>query len=128
MLFIFLGALIVLVIIYYATKNDIINSGDGSASDEDVFQQGNVRVEFGTGKISIGKFVYDVDQVTGIRSEPYGRTAVGAYNDRDWKAVISVDDLVKPRHEIIFRSARRAEDFTQRLCVAIRKADGPSFV
>jgi len=93
--------------------------------DEHHFKQGDVEIIFATGEIKIGKYSYKVDQITGISSEPYSSNSHG--NSRAYKAIIEVDDFKKPRHQMEFFSRKKAEEFTQRLCTAIRKAGGPSF-
>lgn len=93
--------------------------------DEHHFKQGDVEVIFATGEIKIGGYSYNVDQVTGISSEPYSTNRHGS--SRAYKAIIEVDDFKKPRHQMEFFSRKKAEEFTQRLCTAIRKAGGPSF-
>ncbi|MFT3932172.1 MAG: hypothetical protein QM726_01045 [Chitinophagaceae bacterium] len=93
--------------------------------DDHHFKQGNVEVIFSAGTIKINNYTYNVNQVTRISSEPYTTNSHG--NSRAYKAIIEVDDFKKPRHQMEFFSRKKAEEFTQRLCTAIRKAGGPSF-
>lgn len=95
-------------------------------ADENHFKQADVEVEFRTGKIRIKNHDYTVNQVTGISAEPYTNSHKHGAS-KGWKAIIEVDDFKKPRHEMVFMSRKKANEFTQRLCTALRKAGGPSF-
>jgi len=94
------------------------------ASNPDYFSQGDVTVNFKTGKISIKGKSFDVNDVTGIKAEPYDDKGRNSW----WNAVIEMDDIETPRHKVMFTKRVAAETFTQRLSVALRKAGGPSFV
>lgn len=94
--------------------------------DDVHFKQGDVEVIFAKGTISIGKYTYNVNQVTGVSAEPYSSNKFGK-GSQAWKAIIEVDDFKKPRHVMEFFSRSKANEFTQRLCTALRKANGPSF-
>lgn len=121
---IFLLAVAGLVI--WAIVKLIKASGNAKVTvDENRFKQADVEVEFQSGKIRIKNHEYKVDQVTGIKSEPYTTNRNG--DAMAWKAIIEVDDFKKPRHEMVFITKKKASEFTQRLCVALRKAGGPSF-
>ncbi|MBS1777018.1 MAG: hypothetical protein JSS64_12140 [Bacteroidetes bacterium] len=94
--------------------------------DEHHFKQGDVDVIFATGIIKIRTTEYKVNQVTGIKAEPYTQSHRHG-GSKAWKAIIELDDFRKPRYEMEFFSRKRANEFTQRLSVALRKAGGPSF-
>ena len=112
--------IVVAAVIYFLVKQikkSRVNVGD------DYFEQHGVRVNFKEGTISINKNIYNVNQVTGIKTITGG--SVGTVKGVE----IQVDDLKKPIHKIVIGGFGRAqENFAQRLSVALRKADGPSFV
>jgi hypothetical protein len=123
-----MGIIIILVLAFLVWLGIRIYKSAKSSQltfDENHFKQGDVEVEFAKGTIKIKSNIYNVNQVTGISSEPYTQNRHGS--SRAWKAIIEVDDFKKPRYEMEFFSRKRANQFTQRLCVAVRKAGGPSF-
>lgn len=98
-------------------------NGRRIVSTDELYQQNGITINYNDGTIKIGKHLYKVDQVTGIKSN--WQTGVGG--GRFVK--VEVDDLVKPIHHIPILSGEVAADrFMQRLCVALRKAGGPSFI
>ena len=95
-------------------------------ADDNHFKQADVEVTFATGAINIKGNTYDVNQVTGLLTEANSSTQKHG-NSMAWNAIIEVDDFKKPRHKINFLSRNKANQFTQRLSTALRKAGGPSF-
>lgn len=94
--------------------------------DDEHFAQAGVSVEFKSGTIRIKEHTYKVNQVTGILAEPYTSSQKHS-GSQAWKVIIEVDDFKKPRHQMNFLSRKKANEFTQRLSTALRKAGGPSF-
>jgi hypothetical protein len=120
--------LIILVLVFVFWIGTRIYKGAKNSKptfDDHHFKQGDVEVEFATGKIRIRNYTYNVNQVTGISSRPFMQNRHG--NSRAWKAIIEIDDFKKPSHTIEFFSLKSANEFTQRLSTALRKAGGPSF-
>lgn len=94
-------------------------TGRKVVADDERFQQREVTVLYKPQKISIGKYTYPVIKVTSI-------TRVNQGNSRYIK--IEVDDMKKPVHKVaVLGSDHLAEEFMQRICVALRKAGGPNF-
>jgi len=90
---------------------------------DDMFQQRDVTVDYKAGTITIKKYTYKVNQVTGV-----SRTTTINGSRKDHFAQIEVDDMQKPVHKIpVIGSQHSADEFVQRICVAIRKAGGPNF-
>jgi hypothetical protein len=88
-------------------------------ADDERFQQREVTVLYKPQTISIGKYTYPVTKVTRV-------TRVNQDNSRYIK--IEVDDMNKPVHKVpVLGSDHLAEEFIQRICVALRKAGGPNF-
>ena len=110
--------LIVIAIIAFAAYK-IYKGGDFAANDDE-FKQAGVKVVFSTGKISIGKYIYDVTDVHGLESERTGMVT---------RIIIKVDDFKKPIHKVQIDGFGRdpGEKFMQRLSAALRKAGGHSF-
>jgi len=49
-------------------------------------------------------------------------------NRSNYHVQIEMDDMRRPIHKIpVIGSKKSAEEFMQRICVALRKAGGPSF-
>lgn len=95
-------------------------SGKRIVSTDEKYSQRGVTINFIDKTISIGKHQYNVNRVTGINWKGVGRSKM---------LEIHVDDLRKPIHRVtIVGSEKSANDFMQRVCVALRKADGPSFI
>lgn len=106
--------------LYYIYR--FINDGEMVSTDEK-FSQLGVTVDYAAHTITIKKHSYPVGAVTGIAkiTEQNGRR-------RNFYIEIKVDDLRKPVHNIaVIGFDKRATEFMQRLCVAIRKAGGPDF-
>lgn len=120
----FLFFLIFAVLIaYFIYRIFLYFSGRKMVSTEEIYQQNGITINYQNSTIKIGKHTYKVDQVTGIKSN--WQTGIGG--GRFVK--IEVDDLIKPVHHIPVLSGEVGADrFMQRLCVAIRKAGGPSFI
>lgn len=94
---------------------------------ENSFKQNGVLVTFNDGKIKIGKHVYNAKQVTNIRTVTHPN-ASNVFRAATAYVKIEVDDFKRPVHQLTIIGGERAADkFTQRLCVAIRKAGGPDF-
>lgn len=110
--FVAIGAMVVFIIWYYIRTNSYV------ANDQE-FKQNGVRVVFADRTITIGKRTYSVDKVKGIRWE---RVANSSH------VTIEVDDFDKPIHKIGVVGPKGAEVLQQRICTALRKANGPSFV
>lgn len=83
---------------------------------KDVFTQHNVTVYLKTGVIEINGKCYPVSSVRGLKAR---MTTAGS------EAIISVDDLSNPLHEVGFFNRFTAEDFIEKLSLAIEKAGGP---
>ncbi|MDO6430923.1 hypothetical protein Q4E93_10015 [Flavitalea sp. BT771] len=95
--------------------------------DDREFRQAGVRIDFTRGTITVKGKSYPVGKVTGIRWEAL--TSSHKHGNSIAKTVtISLDDIVKPHHKILFISKGHAQKFMQRLAVALRKAGGPDFV
>jgi hypothetical protein len=97
---------------------------DGKIVETDeLFKQRTVTIYYNTGKIHIGNKSYDVNKVTGIV------TNTDTYNGRNtYHVTIEMDDIRNPIHKIgVHGGLKTAEQFSQRICVALRKAGGPSF-
>lgn len=98
-------------------------SGRKMIATEEMYQQRGVTVDYKAGTIAIKKYIYKVNQVTGVSMLT---TVNGRRND--YFATIEVDDMKKPVHKIpVIGSRHSANEFVQRICVAIRKAGGPDF-
>jgi hypothetical protein len=98
-------------------------TGRKMVATEDMYQQRDVTVDYKAGTITIKKYVYKVNQVTGI-----SRLTTTNGRRKDHFAEIAVDDMQKPVHKIpVIGSQHSADEFVQRICVAIRKAGGPDF-
>jgi hypothetical protein len=98
-------------------------SGKQMTATDELYQQRGVTVNYKAGTISIKGYTYKVSQVTGI-----SRTTTTNGNRRTHYAQIEVDDMRKPVHKIgVVGSQHDADEFVQRICVAIRKAGGPDF-
>ncbi|MBW4889212.1 hypothetical protein KXQ82_05775 [Mucilaginibacter sp. HMF5004] len=98
---------------------------DGRIVDTDeFFKQRTVTIFYKTGKIQIGNKSYEVNQVTGIATNTVtDRNGRNAYH-----VTIELDDIRNPVHKIgVHGGLKTAEQFSQRICVALRKAGGPSF-
>jgi len=116
LIFLSLFVLVIMLIRKYFKGKKII-------STDELYSQHGLTIEYGTGLIKIGKYSYDVKDVTGIKTE----YSVGGTRHKQF-IKIEVDDLVKPVHIInIVGSTNSADQFTQRICVALRKAGGRSF-
>ncbi len=112
------------VVVFYAIK--VMRDRTTVVVDDNSFYQNGVRVNFPTGEITIKKHTYPVSQITGIKS-----TFEGAGLQQQGIIKIEVNDFEKPIHKVLFTgptSRKHAEEFSQRLSVALRKAGGPSFV
>jgi len=73
--------------------------------------------------IKIGKYIYPVNKVTGISTI----TTYGKYTNNH-HIKIELDDMRKPVQNVpVIGSEHHANEFNQRICVALRKAGGPSF-
>jgi hypothetical protein len=94
--------------------------GDNYSASDDEFKQANVKVVFSTGKITIGKTTYNIDDVQAIEWQRHGMTTT---------FYIKVDDFKKPIHKVYVTDfgGEGSERFRQRLFAAIRKAGGLSF-
>lgn len=109
--------IVVVALIVYVLSS----SGSKPIVSDDVFQQYGVSVNFKKGTISIGKHIYNVNQVTGIRTVNEHLKLRGVE--------IQVDDFIKPIHKVaVPGNTKTTEMFAQRLSVALRKAGGPNFV
>ena len=110
--------LVVFAVIAFAAYK-IYKASDFAANDDE-FRQAGVKVVFSTGKITIGKHIYDVTDVQGLESERFRMGTV---------ITIKVDDFKKPLHKVSIDGFGRepGERFKQRLSTALRKAGGPSF-
>lgn len=111
---------------YWFVKSLKAHKNSAVEFDDHHFAQAGVNVEFQSGTIRIKEHSYKVGQITGIKAEPY-KSSHQHGASQAWKAIIEVDDFQKPRHEMNFLSRKLANEFTQRLSTAIRKAGGPSF-
>ncbi len=119
--------LILAALLLWAIVKFVKGLQNGKVIADDVhFKQANVEVVFASGEIIIKGNSYKVDQVTGLLAEANSSTQKHG-NSMAWNAIIEVDDFKKPRHKINFLSRNKANEFTQRLSVALRKAGGPSF-
>ncbi|EHQ29796.1 hypothetical protein [Mucilaginibacter paludis] len=122
----FLLTILFLLVIVFAVYRFIrMFTSNIVTANDDYFQQAGVRVDFKPGTITIKGKVYDVKKVTGINTvtQPGGgiRSTIGMVE-------ISMDDFKKPIHRITISGGHgKAPEFSQRLCVAIRKAGGPDF-
>jgi hypothetical protein len=97
-----------------------LNKQKKFVSNDNLFNQNGVTVNYQDGSVEIGKHKFPVSKITGIRS---------SYTHRQLPAVlIEVDLIEQPVHTIPFNRVDYRDTFIQRLCVAIRKAGGPSFV
>lgn len=100
--------------------------------DENSFSHKGLRIDFKERTITIKNFTYNVDLVTGIyyeTREPIGKNGEVFFTTADVK--IQVEDFNKPVHSIRFigpDAPKKAEEFMQRITMALRKAGGPSFV
>lgn len=98
--------------------------------DENSFYQNGVRVDFLTGMITIGKYPYPVNKVTGIKAHTLIQNKASILANQG-SVDIEVDDFVKPIHKINFNGYsvdKDTREFAQRLSIALRKAGGTSFV
>lgn len=93
---------------------------------ESGFTQARVTVNYEQKTIDIRGRTYPVDKVTGIKVQAFSTDRHGESKSKN--VVIEMDDLSKPIHKIGFLTGRQAAKFMQRICVALRKAEGPSFV
>lgn len=98
---------------------------DGKIVETDeLFKQRTVTIYYKTGKIQIGNKTYDVNQVTGIVTN----TVTNSNGRNAYHVTIELDDIRNPVHKIgVHGGLKTAEQFSQRLCVALRKAGGPNF-
>jgi len=97
--------------------------------DENSFSQNGVKVDFVERTISIGKYTYPVDKVTGIKAHTVVKNTASIIANGG-SVDIEVDDFVKPVHSINFNGysvQKDTKEFSQRLSVALRKAGGPNF-
>jgi hypothetical protein len=98
-------------------------SGKQMTATADMFQQRDVIVNYKAEAIRIKGHQYAVSQVTGISTVTESRGRRNAYYIQ-----IEVDDMRKPVHKVaVIGSRSDADEFCQRICVAIRKAGGPDF-
>jgi hypothetical protein len=98
-------------------------SGMRMTDNEEFYKQRGVTINYKSKTIQIGSRSYDVNKVTGISTvtQPSG-------NRNNYYTEIQVDDMKKPVHKIaVIGSHSAAQKFTQRICVALRKAGGPDF-
>jgi len=107
-------------LIFYTIKQGKYNE---SASQ---FTQARVTIDYTNQTITIKGRSYHVDKVTGIQIQAFRSERRG--NSKSKNVVIEIEDISKPVHKINFLSRRQAEKFMQRVCVALRKAGGPSFI
>jgi len=120
--FVIFTFLILIVVVIFAIKKFF--SDRKVISTDEYFQQNIVKVEYEKQTITIGKRTYPALSVTGIKTEYH------INGKRNAQAVkIEVDDLVKPVHRVtIIGGANSADELSQRICVALRKAGGRDFV
>jgi hypothetical protein len=124
-----MGTFFILLILallgYWIYKQFASNS---MTANDDYFEQAGVRVNFKEGTIKINNYNYEVSKVTGINTVTTsgGRSVADSLRNLTGIVEISVDDLKKPIHKIAIGGGK-ADQFSQRLCVAIRKAGGPDF-
>ena len=98
-------------------------SGMIMTSNDEIYKQRGVLVNYKNGTIQIKGKNYNVSQVTGI-------STITTYsgNRNNYHIQIEMDDMRKPIHKIAVIGSRSSADaFMQRICVAIRKAGGPDF-
>jgi hypothetical protein len=98
-------------------------SGKQMVATDDMYSQRDVTIDYKAGTIAIKKHSYPVNHVTGIAviTQTNG-------NRSNYHVQIEMDDMRKPIHKIpVIGSKKSAEEFMQRICVALRKAGGPSF-
>jgi len=89
------------------------------ATDE-LFSQNGITIHYANQTITIGKKSYDVNKVTGVSIRNHGNSTA---------LQVEVDDIKHPIHRaVIIGSANTCDQFMQRVCVALRKAGGPSFI
>ena len=95
-----------------------ILGGFSHKSDAGSFSQQGVTVDYKAQTITIKSNTYPLSAIRGVRTES------GPQRTRS-RAFIKVDDMNKPVHEIVFYGDRLAEQFLERLTIAIEKAGGP---
>ena len=105
------------VIIYsiyrYFTASKMIENNE-------LFSQNDITIEYAKETIKIKKHTFKVNQVTGISIITEGRAKI---------LKIDVDDLRHPVLRVVYAGSEHgANQFMQRICVALRKANGPSFI
>lgn len=96
--------------------------------DENSFSQEGVTVNFTSGTITIQGRQFSVNQITGISVER--NNARGEKFLQTGTVNIAIDDFNNPVHKVTFLGLgafTRADEFVQRLSLALRKANGPSF-
>jgi hypothetical protein len=122
-----MGFILILVIIavigFFGYRIIRYFAGRTMVSTDELFQQNDVTIDYRSRTLKIGKHSYSVDQVTGISTK--WQTGIGGGRF----VRIDVDDLVKPVHYVpILGGEMSGKKFMQRVCVALRKAGGPSFI
>lgn len=116
-----------LIIYLFFTK--FVKGNTSLIVDENSFTQNGVRVDFNEKTITINGYPYNVELIKGIsyeKKEPRGEKLL-----RTAEVKIQVDDFKKPVHIISFggfNSHKNADEFMQRISMALRKTGGPSFV
>lgn len=94
---------------------------DKTISTDKIYQQKGIKIEYQSGSIQIKKYVYPVSKVTAIH-----RVIESKGLRRKYYIKLEVDDMVKPVHKLqVSGPYVNAEEFTRRLCLALRKAGGP---
>ncbi len=94
-------------------------------ANENEFTQGGVVVNFKNKTINIKGNLYNVNQITGMRTKAFSSERRG--DSKAKNVIIEIDDFKRPTHKILFITSGQAEKFMQRLSTALRKAGGPNF-
>lgn len=122
-----IGAFLLIAVICYAVYFfSRAYANNKPVYDDNHFRQANIEVIFSSGKIIIANTEYKATQITGMRTEPWHSNRHG--DSRAWRVILDIDDFQKPKHQITFPSKGSANEFMQRLSIALRKAGGTSFV